>query len=269
MLDRIEYSMDSVDIKPKTQVQSVVRALTILRHVALSRDGLTTREISEATGLNRQTAYHLVNTLVAETFLASRQGRRYRLGMGIGTLVEQFRRQLDPPEHLMPHVRAISAATGETSFLAGWRDGEIVILGTTSGSHPVAVTPVSLGMFGSAHARASGKALLAFASSDVRSEYLTRQPLVPFTPNTLVDPEAFEQELERVRSDGYAVDREEFAVGVSCIAVPLDEGASPYVFAMSAPTERFGERFDEYRGIIIEAATAASAPTLALASEQR
>jgi IclR family acetate operon transcriptional repressor len=261
--------MTSIDARPKPQVQSVVRALTILRHVALSRDGLTTRQISEAMGLNRQTAYHLVNTLVAEGFLASGRGRRYRLGMGVGTLVEQFRRQLDPPEHLMPHVRVISAETGETAFLAGWREGEIVILGATPGHHPVAVMPVSLGMFGSAHARASGKVLLAFAHPETRDDYLRRQPAVPFTPNTLVEPAALERAFDRVRADGYAVDREEFMLGVSCIAAPLDGGASPYVLSMSAPTDRFVEHFDEYRRIVLEVAAAASAPALAVANEPR
>lgn len=250
----------------KPQVQSVVRALTILRHVAASREGLTTREIAEAAGLNRQTAYHLVNTLVSEGFLVSGQGRRYRLGMGVGTLGEQFRRQLDPPEHLMPHVRTISAETGETAFLAGWRDGEIVILGSTSGHHPVSVMPISLGMFGSAHARASGKALLAFAASETREEYLRRQPPVRFTPNTLVDRDELDRALEEVRAEGYAVDREEFVLGVSCIAAPLDAGASPYALAMSAPTDRFVAQFDAYKGAVLKAVTDASSPSLTAAT---
>ena len=261
--------MTAKDGRAKPQVQSVVRALTILRHVATSREGLTTREISEATGLNRQTAYHLVNTLVSEGFLTSGRGRRHRLGMGVGTLVEQFRRQLDPPEHLMPHVRSISAESGETAFLAGWRDGEIVILGSTSGHHPVSVTPISLGMFGSAHARASGKALLAYAAPETRDEYLRRQPAVRFTPNTLVEQAELERAFDLVRAEGYAVDREEFVIGVSCMAAPLDAGASPYALAMSAPTNRFVERFDDYRRILLDATSAASSPALAAPNKRR
>jgi IclR family acetate operon transcriptional repressor len=267
MLCTVSALMTGKDGRAKPQVQSVVRALTILRHVATSREGLTTREISEATGLNRQTAYHLVNTLISEGFLTPGRGRRHRLGMGVGTLVEQFRRQLDPPEQLMPHVRSISAETGETAFLAGWREGEIVVLGSTSGDHPVSVTPVSLGTFGSAHARASGKVLLAFAAPEAREEYLRRRPSVRFTPNTLVEQAELDRAFDRVRAEGYAVDREEFVIGVSCIAAPLDAGASPYALAMSAPTDRFVARFDEYRRIVLEAASAASSPALAATNE--
>jgi IclR family acetate operon transcriptional repressor len=110
----------------------------------------------------------------------------------------------------------------------------------------VSVSEINMGLVGDAHARASGKVLLAFAPPDLRSEYLATHPLRSRTANTIVDPGEFEVELQRIRELGYAVDREEFIQGVSCLAAPLEGGAFSYAIALSAPTDRFRENFDRY-----------------------
>ena len=101
-----------------------------------------------------------------------------------------------------------------------WRHDRIVVLASVEGGNAVRVSGAHLGYVESAHARASGKLLLAFASEEVRAAYLALNPLVPVTPRTIVQPDEFELELERIRLRGYAVDEEEFREGVACVAAP-------------------------------------------------
>src|SRR5919106_4824070 len=191
------------------RVQSVARAVAVLMEVAASPAGLTVKEISETLGLSRPTVYHLVHTLTGEGLLSKGDRSRHRLGLRVGALAESFRRQLAPPDELLPHVRSLAGVTSEAAYAAGWRDGEIVLFAHVPGRHAVSVSEINMGLVGDAHARASGKALLAFAPPDMQARYLATHPLRPRTANTIVDPDAFELELERIREVGYAVDKEE------------------------------------------------------------
>jgi IclR family transcriptional regulator, acetate operon repressor len=228
------------------RVQSVARGVAVLMEVAASPSGLTVKEISEALGLSRPTVYHLVHTLASEGLLSKGDRRRHRLGLRVGALAEAFQRQLAPPDYLLPHVRSLAAVTSEAAYAAGWRDGEIVLFARVPGRHAVTVSEINMGLAGDAHARASGKVLLAFAPPDVRADYLAKHPLQPRTANTIVDLGEFDHELRRIRELGYAVDQEEFIQGVCCLAAPLAGGGFPYAIALSAPTDRFRANFDRY-----------------------
>jgi IclR family acetate operon transcriptional repressor len=62
---------------------------------------------------------------------------------------------------------------------------------------------------------ALGKALLAFASAPIPER------LQAYTPRTITDHSLLQRHLDVVRDQGYAVDDEEFEIGVRCIAVPV------------------------------------------------
>jgi DNA-binding IclR family transcriptional regulator len=239
-------------------VQSVARALAILRYVASDAVGVTARDVSEALRLRRPTVYHLLNTLVADGFLVRGDDRRYRLGLAVAQLAEAFRRAIAPPDYLVAHLRSLSLRTGEPTYVTGWVDGDIVVLARIPGQHPVSVSEFPLGMVGDAHARSSGKLLLAFAAPGARDAYLAAHPPIARTPTTIVDLAALASEFEEIRKRGYAVDSEEFTLGVCCLAAPLDGGAAPYVISLAAPRERFAEHFSDYLDAVLETAAEAS-----------
>ncbi|ADB50377.1 IclR family transcriptional regulator [Conexibacter woesei] len=243
------------DARPR--VQSAARAVAILLAVARSDAGLTPREISERVAISRQTAYHLLHTLTGCGVLARDDGNRYVLGLHVGTLAEGFRRQLAPTERLGALVRKVVIATGETAYAAGWWAGAPTTLHVAHGRSTVQAAAVPQGYGDDAHARASGKLLLAHADPALRAEYLQSHALRRLTPWTIVGPRQLDAELERIRAQGYAVDRQEFAEGLSCLAIPLDDGRLPFALGISAPTERFdrawGDYLDSMRQVTAEA----------------
>ena len=66
-----------------------------------------------------------------------------------------------------------------------------------------------------------GKAILAFLPEDQREEIIARIDFVPRGPNTLTDPDAFREELARIRASGVALNDEELAYGLRSIASPI------------------------------------------------
>jgi DNA-binding IclR family transcriptional regulator len=237
-----------------TMIRSAVRVSRILAQVSEQPGGSSAKEIAAALDASLPTAYHLLGTLVAEGLLAKDGQRRYRLGPAVGGMADAYARQFAPPDYLVQPLHRLAAATSETAYLATWRLGRVAVLASVEGRNAVRVSGLRLGFAEAAHARASGKALLAFAPEAARRAYLLANPLVAVTPRTIVDPQKFELELERIRLRGYAFDEEEFREGVACAAAPLlDNGHAVAVFSISAPTERFRQNRDDLVAHVVAA----------------
>jgi IclR family transcriptional regulator, acetate operon repressor len=240
--------------EPKPRVQSALRTISIVLAIADSSNGLKVKEILERLGLSRQVTYHLIHTLQSTGIIRKNENNRYVLGLAAATIAEGFRRQLAPPEHLAPRVRAIVAATGETAYAGGWVDGEIVALATAPGASPVGAAQVPQGFSGYAHARASGKLLLAYAEPAVCKAYLEKHPLEARTANTITDSGVLMEEFERIRARGYSLDEEEFHEGLRCLAVPVAGLGGRFALGISVPRERFEANFERYLEALLSVA---------------
>jgi IclR family acetate operon transcriptional repressor len=238
----------------RPRVQSAARAVSILLAVARSANGLTTKEIAEQVGIGRQATYHLLHTLVETGTLAKSEGNRYVLGPRVGTLAEGFTRQLDPGKNFGPILREMTGKTGETCYVTGWWSNEISVLAISRGTNPVSAAEIGPGHVAHAHARASGKLLLAYLTQSSREQYLESHDLTPMTAKTITDKAKLEEELAQIRDQGYSEDDEEYALGLCCLAVPVDDGLSPFALAISAPRERFVEERPRLMSTLMDAA---------------
>ena len=64
--------------------------------------------------------------------------------------------------------------------------------------------------------------------------------LVPFTPNTITTREGLNEELEKIRKTGSAIDNEELAIGLRCVSAPVFDytGFPSYAISIAGPTTR-------------------------------
>jgi IclR family transcriptional regulator, acetate operon repressor len=241
----------------KPRIQSVARAAALLNEIARSPAGRTAPELSAATGLSRATTYHLVQTLAAVGYVVPGADRRYRIGIGVGSIVEGFERHV-LPEDFLPLARELAQRTGETAYVAGREGSDLVLLCSVPGHHQVSVANSPVGPIHHGHARASAKLLLALAPEDERERYLAANPLTRITSHTITSRGELLAEFERIREAGYSTDLEEFHLEVCCFAAPLAQGAAPYALAMSAPKPRFEEKRDAYLDAVLRTAAEAS-----------
>jgi len=243
-----------------TRIRSVEKALAILLHVANGNDGVRGADVAAACDLPPATAHHLLETLRAAGFLSKDAGRRYRMGPQIGSLTESFIRQTHLPEPLMAALRDLAERTGETAYVSGWMYDEVMVLATVEGSHAVRVAGLHRGSHGEAHARASGKLMLAYAPAETVERYLDSHALNALTQHTITDRDDFLAELATIRRRGYAVDQEEFAEGVSCVAAPLlNQGTAVLAYTVSAPWDRFRRHQRSLTRAVLDTVATASA----------
>jgi DNA-binding IclR family transcriptional regulator len=112
---------------------------------------------------------------------------------------------------------------------------------------------------------ASGKLFLARLPKLRRDRLLAQMRFERHTDRTLVDRADLEQELERIRRSGYAVDNEEFLAGLLCVAVPVIDarGRAIAAVAVQAPVARLPRERAETTLPALERAARALAATYA------
>lgn len=236
-------------------IQSVERAARLLLAVATRKTNGSCKALAVASGLAIPTAHHLLNTLVTTGLLARDSTAHYLLGPEIAVLGEAYQRESAVPEYLLTPLHQLADATGESTYFGGWRLGTMQIFAMAEGYLPVRVSLPSQGRYRDAHARAAGKALLAYAPDSLREGYLMSHPFRAVTPNTITDPAKFNAELRRVRANGYATECEEFLEGIGCISVPvLHSGALIGAYSMLIPMQRFADRHQEIIRSLLAAA---------------
>src|SRR3712207_6618618 len=148
--------------EPKDLVQSVVRALNMLDIVGGSREPFRAQTIARQANLHLATASHLLTTLVHIGYL-ERNERTYQLAAGkILDLSSKVEQDWRPSAHAIRLLRMTVEQTRETAYLSSWHNGSVIITAVEEGSHAVRVADLRIGVSGDIHARASGKALLAF-----------------------------------------------------------------------------------------------------------
>ena len=202
-------------------IQSLQRGLGILEIIAKKQTGVTPAEISREIGLHASTTFHLLRTLTALGYVSQDPGtKQYYVGSKIFHLASSVSNEVQLLKMANPLLADMAQQTGETSHLAVFERGEVIVVGKIDGESPVGVTE-RVGYPRPAHCTAIGKVLLASLSDAEFQAFFSSADLRPSTPRTITSRLALEQELARVRTQGYAIDDEEFAQGLRCLAAPV------------------------------------------------
>lgn len=163
-----------------TLIASVQRALRLVGIVANSSRPLPVKTLSAITGLTPGTTYNLVRTLVHEGYLSSE-----RDDLVLGAHFPSLQKGADVTGVFLARVRAAlrqaSASTDATAYLSRYHDGEMRLVDIVEADRTPRVE-LFVGVQDSAHASAMGKQILADLPDADRLDYLSRHPLIEFTP---------------------------------------------------------------------------------------
>ena len=214
-------------------VQSLARGLHLLELLSADEPGLTLTDLAQLSGLPPSTTHRLLKGLEKRRFVHHDSDTgRWQVGVQAFTVGSAFVRGRNVVALARPYLRHLVDQAGETANLAVEDAGEAVYLAQVectqtmrAFARPGARIPM--------HCTAVGKALLAAASPEAAARVLTRAPLPKLTSRTLTDPQVLTGELLTIRGRGYAVDDEEQAVGLRCVAATLHDATGQALAALS------------------------------------
>ncbi len=215
---------------PYPGTQAVLRAIELLKAFPPDTPERTLAELADAVGLNRTTTYRLLSALASEG-MVERDGTRYRLGPEIAALGARASGSGELRAAARAEMAALAESIGETVSIEVLIGRDVLILEEVSGRYVVGTVP-SVGTRWPAHATSTGKVLLAFATAETLTEFLS-EPRARLTSRTIVDTIAFGRELVRVQERGYAVTREELEAGFVAAAAPVRAASGVVVASLS------------------------------------
>lgn len=216
------------------------RALDVLEHLHAHPEGGSSSAIARSLGFPRNTVHRILNTLLAREYVR-RDGATmcFTLSRKLAGMACDTARERGLMEHVLPVLRRLRDATGETSVVSILDHGEGLVLEQAQGTHPFRFV-CEPGTRQSIHASASTKAILARLPQDECGAALPGVAFRRLTNRTIVTRRAFDRELDRVRRMGYAVDHGEALDGVHCVAAAVMDrlGRPVAALTVTGPAER-------------------------------
>jgi DNA-binding IclR family transcriptional regulator len=198
---------------------SVTRALRLLELIA-DNDGTPMRlsALATAIGAPKSSVHSILRSLVAQRFLEPTDEGCYRLGIRAFEVGAAYSRHMSPTRAVHAELVELSHELKVTAHFAVLDGPEVLYIEKEDPPGPGIRVASAVGARLPAHLTAVGKAALAYAGASAIS---LADLSVRGTTGRALTRAGLDDELHQVRRDGYAVDDEETAAGIRCVASPV------------------------------------------------
>lgn len=244
-------------------LKTLARGLRVFVAFTPERPEASLKDISDVLEVDPSTASRFVYTLETLGYLERNpETKLYRVSPKTYTLTVSLSGPRNLRKVSTPFMEELRDTTGETTIL-GVRDAaEMVIIEVVETRHHL----VPRGWIGGrvpVYCSALGKAVLAQLPHQTVARLLDTITFVPYTPSTITNRMDFLADLEQVRSQGWAINREEYTQGIISVAAPIFSGDHEVAGAVCVdiPSVRLGSEhlLEQIAGKVTQTAQAISA----------
>ncbi|MED4455677.1 IclR family transcriptional regulator [Metabacillus fastidiosus] len=236
-------------------VKSVDRALRIITMVSTRKEGMGVTELAAFLDLNKSTIFRLLATLAEHGFIEQDQEtKKYRLGYKYLELSSMLLESIDLRTQAKPFLKELESHTNEVIHLVVYDQGEVVYIEKLEGNETLR-THSQVGRRAPIHCTSVGKVILAYLPDEEILNIIEKHGLSKHTEQTISDKEAFLEELNRIKEQGYGTEFEENEPGITCIAAPIFDNSKKITAAISisGPSIRMtDERLAELKTVLID-----------------
>jgi DNA-binding IclR family transcriptional regulator len=200
---------------------SVKKAFAILSTVSSSKDGMGVSDLAKKLNMPKSTVHGMTSTLEElGTVLRDPLSKKYKLGFTLLEIGRSAYSRIDLQTSARPVTEELMERTQTSVFLGILNWGQVTILDVVESRQGLNIT-APVGSTIPLFAGAVGKVFLAAMPEDQTTKIIKSKGLPRFTDNSIVDRDLYFSELNQVRQKGYAIDDEEYILGVRAVASPL------------------------------------------------
>lgn len=238
------------------RVQSIDRAVMILKCFSEKNRELKLTDISDELGLNKSTVHGIITTLKYHGLIdQNEENQKYKLGLYLLELGDIVTRSMDIRKIASPIINDICSKIEETVHLGTLDNMDVVYIDKQESNQSMRIF-TTIGARNPAYCTGIGKAMLAYVDSEILMKQLPEK-LEKYTAYTITEKTEILKELESIRKNGYAMDNEERIEGLTCIASSVFDhtGSAKYAISVSGPTIRMTkEKIEETIKLVKDAA---------------
>jgi DNA-binding IclR family transcriptional regulator len=234
---------------PGTQIKVFDKIVQVIELLATSSQGVTLKNVQEALGFNKATAFRILRTLESHDVAARNGDGTFVLGNRVLWWEGCRRQNLDLSRSVRAHLEKLRDLTSETvifSILVGHRT--VVVDQATS---PQATsTRLYIGSSAPLHAGSTGRVVLAYLDPERRKNLLSQQRLERLTERTITDRKRLKRELNKCVAQGFAFTTGERLPSTSSFAAPVFDADQNIAGAIAVigPSDRLAH--SRYKAIV-------------------
>jgi len=224
-------------------VKSLMLGLHILELLNDEEQPLRMSEIADRLGVGRSKAFRFAKTLKMAGYVEQDdESRKYILSKRASRLGRWLYHEDSILTYSNPILDLLAMKTNETVNLGILDGSDVYYLDSRASPHAFRLCRKA-GERALAHGSALGKAIIAFLTEREFNKRFNRTDLLDrCTENTITSWAELELELDRIRAEGIAFDREELFLGLICIAAPIFRHKEVVAaISISIPTNRVDE----------------------------
>lgn len=217
----------------RTRKSALEKALVVLNAVTNQPQPIGLPDLSDRVGLPRQTAHRILGQL-EKAGLITRSLARDRFMVGLHLTELALAALLSDNQSAPVHnvLAKLVDDVQETCNIGLLRGMEIIYLDRIECDWDLRIH-LAVGSKIPAHCTGSGKVMLAHLPADLRERLLASAKLTPQTEKSITDVAVLEEVLAEVREQGYALNVDEFIIGVASVSVPVFDRSGRVLAALT------------------------------------
>jgi 3-dehydroquinate synthetase/DNA-binding IclR family transcriptional regulator len=213
---------------------------------------LSAEELANRLDTNKATIARVLTTLNKNGFLEQDpKTRAYRFGPAMVEMARSVYRSLDGTVTAVAasFANALRTKVGERIHLEVAAGNNFYLSYVADTLEPIGLK-IEVGDQVMPHAHAGAKAILAFSQPDV-IDYWLSQKLVPYTKNSVTDPEALRKVYAEIRETGIAYDFGEYLEEVRAVGAPIFNHKNEPVAAIIIVVPAYRMKNNEWSSVYI------------------
>lgn len=202
-------------------VPAIEKCFATLDLFSTTETPLGITDIARKLALNKSTVFNLVHTLVEQKVLDDLGDGKFGFGPRFYMMMGNTSGKRSRLVHLVhPYLKRINEETQLAAFLGIRSDLKTVLIDKADSAHGIKLSS-EIGMQMPILGGVGIKAMLSLLSQTQVDELIGNTLFKKYTPQTIVYKSAYLDEIEKVRREGIALDREEYLEGITAVGVPI------------------------------------------------
>lgn len=228
----------------KTLKSSVDKTFAILEYFTVQQAEWTITELAKELDANKSTVYRFLSDMEKRGVMyQDPDSGKYGLGLKLFELGNRVQIHSAFIDKTHPILEKVAQNITETVHIAVLKESQVYYVDKVESPQGLRIN-TTIGSYNPLHATSLGKVLLAFSALAYKEFIevgLLKKNLNALTANTITAHNKLEEELHKIKKQGFAVDYEEFEIGLICVAVPIFNQQNEIVASLSAagPANRF------------------------------
>lgn len=211
---------------------TIDRTLSILESIAHSSNGMTNSDINRRLKIPKSSASYILRVLENRGYLIrEKESGKYRLGLKLMSLTRDMLTHIDVRDIARPVMESFVKKVKLSMHLAVLDNGRAVYVEKVEAESFVKMD-IWIGHRLPIHTTAIGKVLVSQLLETEIVSILDLRGMERKTTKSITTQKKYLAELNKVREYGFAIDNEENALGVRCVAAPVFDAGGKIIAAL-------------------------------------